>query len=190
VGAIAAARDHSAGGGPVPGFGDAAGAGSERAFSGDDGCCLWAGDSGVCRGGLVGGLYGLAPGREETWIDPTVVAIFEALHRAGLAHSVEAWVRGEGEERLVGGLYGLALGRVFCGESMFSRPAEGGTDASKVCLVKLVEHLRGRGFRVLDAQLSNPHLVQFGLYEVSGFRYRRWLEEWADQSAEWLPWTG
>ncbi len=131
-----------------------------------------------------------AAGRPDTWIDPTIIETFDLLHTAGLAHSVEAWIDEPGvPSRLVGGLYGLALGRIFCGESMFSNPADGGTDASKVCLVKLVSHLRARQFQVLDAQLANAHLEQFGLYTVDRRTYTRWLDQWADDAADWLPWT-
>lgn len=141
--------------------------------------------------GVIHACAAASPGRDDTWIDSTIIDVFESLHALGLAHSVEAWLDVPGElPRLVGGLYGLALGRIFCGESMFSRPDLGGTDASKVCLVKLVEHLRMRGFRVLDAQLSNPHLAQFGMYEVVNHTYKGWLDKWADEGVEWGPWTG
>jgi leucyl/phenylalanyl-tRNA--protein transferase len=112
-----------------------------------------------------------APGRETTWLEPRIITLFDALHAAGHAHSVEAWRVHEGERTLVGGTYGLALGRAWCGESMFSRPELGGTDASKVCLVHLVRHLRRLGFVLFDAQLSNPHLLQFGLYELRAEHY-------------------
>lgn len=113
----------------------------------------------------------------STWISPDIIEIFEALHLAGIAHSVEAWWTPTNEKesprgsvsgaRLVGGLYGLCLGRggVFCGESMFSRPELGGTDASKVCLVHLVGHLRAGGFTMIDAQIANPHTARFGFLE-------------------------
>ncbi|HEY9723490.1 MAG TPA: leucyl/phenylalanyl-tRNA--protein transferase [Oscillatoriaceae cyanobacterium] len=92
--------------------------------------------------------------REETWISEEIHAAYTALHRMGLAHSVEAWRDG----KLVGGLYGVALGGAFFGESMFSRE----TDASKVCLVWLVERLRERGYTLLDSQYPTTHLLQFG----------------------------
>jgi leucyl/phenylalanyl-tRNA--protein transferase len=76
--------------------------------------------------------------RPSTWINSTIAELYGSLHRLGHAHSVEAW---RGEE-LVGGLYGVSLRRAFFGESMFSRA----TDASKICLVHLVERLRTRGF--------------------------------------------
>jgi len=126
------------------------------------------------------------PEREETWLHPEIIALFELLHDAGHAHSVEAWLAKEnGELVLVGGLYGLSLGRIFAGESMFSRPALGGTDASKVCLVHLVEHLRRRIFVLLDAQLENPHLDQFGLYTMQAEAYQQVLEQEAQRDVAW-----
>jgi leucyl/phenylalanyl-tRNA--protein transferase len=130
------------------------------------------------------------PGREETWLHPEIVAIFELLHEAGHAHSVEAWRRQtSGELVLVGGMYGLAMGRVFAGESMFSRPELGGTDASKVCLVHLVRHLRARGFVALDAQLDNPHLAQFGLELMGREAYLELLARAGGEDVAW-NWLG
>jgi len=117
-----------------------------------------------------------APGREQTWLHPAIVRAFGLLHRVGKAHSVEAWlVDKRGAEVLVGGLYGLAIGGAFFGESMFSRPLLGGTDASKVCLVRLVNRLRADGYDLLDAQIWNAHLAQFGCYEVDDGRYMEML---------------
>ncbi len=127
----------------------------------------------------------------STWISPDVIGLFEALHRAGLAHSVEAWSTppGETESRLMGGLYGLSLGRggVFCGESMFSRPAIGGTDASKVCLVHLVGHLRRQGFKMIDAQIANPHTGRFGFIERSAAWYHHRIKQ--PDAAPWGEWN-
>jgi leucyl/phenylalanyl-tRNA--protein transferase len=92
--------------------------------------------------------------RDETWITANIHTVYAELYRAGLAHSVEAWRDGE----LVGGLYGVALGGAFMGESMFSHA----TDASKVCLVHLVERMRERGFTLLDSQFPTEHLLRFG----------------------------
>ncbi len=112
------------------------------------------------------------PKHPDTWISEPIIRAYTRLHMAGLAHSVEAWIDGDEEgPLLVGGLYGVALGGAFFGESMFSRAA----DASKVCLVHLVEHLRARGYVLLDVQFSNPHLEQFGIEEVPGAVYLRRL---------------
>src|SRR5437868_12415648 len=104
-----------------------------------------------------------------TWIDAEIRDSYGALHRAGLAHSIEAWQDG----RLVGGLYGVALGGAFFGESMFHHV----TDASKVALVGLVDRLRTRGHRLLDIQWVTPHLQRFGAIEIPRRRYLKMLEE-------------
>jgi len=108
--------------------------------------------------------------REETWISEEIIRAFLGLHRRGLAHSVEAY---DGEGRLAGGLYGVALGGAFFGESMFSRRP----DASKVCLVRLVERLRERGYVLLDCQVQSPHLERMGAVEIPEAEFMRRLSE-------------
>lgn len=125
------------------------------------------------------------PGRESTWIDESIVRAYCVMNRAGRAHSVEAWLPHESGLRLVGGLYGVRIGAVFFGESMFSRPELGGTDASKVCLVRLWEHLRRRGFELLDTQLWNPHLGTLGCVEVPREEFLRRLEKAVDREVGW-----
>jgi leucyl/phenylalanyl-tRNA--protein transferase len=110
-----------------------------------------------------------APGRETTWINDDILQGYRMLHQLGHAHSVEAW---RGDE-LLGGLYGVSLAGAFFGESMFSRA----TDASKVCLVHLVERLRHGGFTLLDTQFLTEHLARFGAHEVSRAQYHRLLKE-------------
>jgi leucyl/phenylalanyl-tRNA---protein transferase len=105
--------------------------------------------------------------REETWINDEIIEAYVLLHRAGKAHSVEAYSEGY----LVGGLYGVTLGGAFMGESMFTRMR----DASKVCFVHLVECLRERDFRLLDCQIQNPHLARFGAHEVPETEFMRRL---------------
>jgi leucyl/phenylalanyl-tRNA--protein transferase len=90
----------------------------------------------------------------ETWITPDVLESYTALHGTGHAVSVECWAG----SALAGGLYGVAIGRVFFGESMFSRHS----DASKVALVHLVQQMRLRGFRLLDCQVHSAHLQRLG----------------------------
>ena len=107
--------------------------------------------------------------RNGTWISEEIVQCYVAMHRLGLAHSVEAW---QGD-RLVGGLYGVHLGAAFFGESMFHRAR----DASKVAMVHLVTRLRERGFLLLDAQAQTPHLQTFGCEEISGEEYLKRLRE-------------
>jgi len=106
--------------------------------------------------------------REDTWIGPEIIRAFVDLHRAGKAHSVEAYSDGE----LAGGLYGVALGGAFMGESMFSRKR----DASKVCLVHLVERLNERGYVLLDCQIQNDHLASLGTIEIPERDYLERLE--------------
>jgi len=108
-------------------------------------------------------------GDPGTWIDREIIDSYVELHRLGFAHSVEAWQDG----RLVGGLYGVVLGGAFFGESMFHSR----TNASKVALAALVEHLRARGFRLLDIQWVTPHLEQFGAVEIPRKAYLELLEE-------------
>ena len=103
-------------------------------------------------------LDGCADREEGTWLGGAMRAAYLALHQAGHAHSFETW-RGAD---LVGGLYGVALGRMFYGESMFSRA----TDASKVALVALVEELRARRFPLIDCQMHTPLLASLGGREI------------------------
>lgn len=104
-----------------------------------------------------------AEDRPSTWINQQIKDLYGALHRLGHAHSVEAF---EGDE-LVGGLYGVTLGSAYFGESMFSRR----TNASKICLVYLVERLRERGFTLLDTQFTTDHLVTFGAIDIPKAEY-------------------
>jgi len=111
-----------------------------------------------------------APRREseETWISERIAASYTALHREGLAHSIECWQSGEhGDRMLVGGLYGVGFDRVFCGESMFSTVP----DASKVALAWLVAALREAGAELLDCQFMTEHLASLGAVEISQARY-------------------
>jgi leucyl/phenylalanyl-tRNA---protein transferase len=119
-----------------------------------------------------GVIEGCATGtgkRARTWINRPIREVYTALFERGHCHTVEAWREGQ----LVGGLYGVTLGKAFFGESMFSRE----TDASKVCLVHLIEHLIARGFTLLDTQFTTQHLERFGAIEVPQKRYERMLEE-------------
>jgi leucyl/phenylalanyl-tRNA---protein transferase len=96
--------------------------------------------------------------RPQTWLGPDMKKAYLRLHRAGYAHSFETWRDGE----MVGGLYGVAIGRMFYGESMFSRA----TDASKVALVSLVGELRARHFPLIDCQMHTPLLASLGAREI------------------------
>jgi leucyl/phenylalanyl-tRNA--protein transferase len=98
-------------------------------------------------------------GQHGTWIIEEMVQAYVRLHELGYAHSVESWQDG----RLVGGLYGMALGRMFFGESMFSRA----TDASKVALARLVERLRALEFGLIDCQMETEHLASLGARPIA-----------------------
>ena len=93
-----------------------------------------------------------------TWITAEMVKAYVKLHELGYAHSVETWQEG----RLVGGLYGVALGRIFFGESMFTRVP----DASKVALVSLVRQLQTWGFRIFDCQQPSRHIKTLGAEDI------------------------
>lgn len=103
------------------------------------------------------------PGQDGTWIEPKIIDAYVQLHDAGVAHSVEAW---HGEE-LVGGLYGIDSGGVFTGESMFHHHS----DASKLALLFLVEHLRSRGSTLIDCQVMTPHMEVLGAREISRAKF-------------------
>jgi leucyl/phenylalanyl-tRNA---protein transferase len=115
-----------------------------------------------------------------TWITEEMVAAYGALHRLGYAHSIETWMDGE----LAGGLYGVAIGRMFYGESMFTRV----TDASKVALAHLVRQLERWGFDMIDCQMTTPHLVRFGAREIPRTAFMRKLSELVNYRASPGKW--
>jgi leucyl/phenylalanyl-tRNA--protein transferase len=106
-------------------------------------------------------------GTDGVWITPDMIEAYSEMHGLGHAHSVEVWRDGE----LAGGVYGIAMGGLFAGESMFSRVS----DASKVALAHLMEHLRRRGFVLFDVQFLNPHTESLGAVEISRRDYLRRL---------------
>lgn len=109
--------------------------------------------------GVIQSCAGRRNGVPGTWITPAMQKAYIELHRQGVAHSVEAW---QGN-RLVGGLYGLAIGRIFFGESMFSRV----DDASKIGFVTLVQRLQDWQFTLIDCQMASGHLQRFGARTIS-----------------------
>lgn len=104
-----------------------------------------------------------APDRPKTWINETILTLYQNLHEKGHAHSVEAYQNGA----LVGGLYGVSLNAAFFGESMFTRVS----NASKVCLAHLVSHLIDRDFCLLDTQFTTDHLKSLGAIDISRDEY-------------------
>lgn len=105
---------------------------------------------------------------EGTWIVGDMIDAYCNLHESGLAHSVEVWHQGE----LAGGLYGVSLGKCFFGESMFTRIS----NASNVGFVKLVEHLLGLSFDMIDCQVYTEHLVRFGARQIPRIHFLSQLE--------------
>ena len=109
------------------------------------------------------------PDHPGTWIVPEMIAAYERMHAAGLAHSVEAW---DGDV-LAGGLYGVSLGDCFFGESMFTRVS----NASKVALVRMVDSMQRAGFVLIDCQVTTEHLIQFGAREIARTRFMKHLQQ-------------
>ena len=120
------------------------------------------------------------PGQEGTWITAQMTDAYVHLAALGFAHSVEAWSDGA----LAGGLYGVAIGRMFFGESMFSRV----TDASKVALVHLVRQLERWGVPMIDCQMSTPHLASLGARDVARADFVRDVGRLVRQPAVPAPW--
>ncbi len=121
-------------------------------------------------------------GQGGTWIVPEMIDAYTRLNELGHAHSVESWCDGE----LAGGLYGVALGRVFFGESMFTRAP----DASKVALAALVERLHGRGYRLIDCQQATAHLASLGAREIPRTAFAQLLREsiqYPPRGERWHP---
>ena len=114
-------------------------------------------------------------GSSGTWVTRDMIEAYCRLASLGAAHSIEVW----NEDQLVGGLYGIALGRVFIGESMFSRES----DASKVALVHLA---RNTDYTLIDCQLETEHLVSMGAITIERERYRGLLDELTDRADEHL----
>jgi len=121
-----------------------------------------------------------------TWISAEMQAAYLRLHRLGHAHSVETWVKSAGEETLAGGLYGVAIGRVFYGESMFSRVS----NASKIALAHLCRLLERRGFVVIDCQMNTAHLASLGAREIPRQEFVAGLTRWTGEGSapgRWPP---
>jgi leucyl/phenylalanyl-tRNA---protein transferase len=119
--------------------------------------------------------------RAQTWISPEIRRTYLELHRLGHAHSIEAWTA----EGLVGGLYGVHVAGAFMGESVFHRRA----DAGRACVVALVEHLRARGFSLLDIQQVTPMTSALGGTYISRSEYLKRLKEALRRPAEWGTFT-
>jgi len=119
-------------------------------------------------------------GQDGTWITDEMTEAYERLFDMGYAHSVEAW----SDRQLVGGLYGVSLGRMFFGESMFSRVS----DASKVALVALVKQIERWGFTCVDCQMSTGHLSSLGAREIPRATFLRYVRALVRQAPVPSPW--
>ncbi|WP_322865984.1 leucyl/phenylalanyl-tRNA--protein transferase [Aquicoccus sp. G2-2] len=116
--------------------------------------------------------------REETWINPTLTALYAELNQRGIAHSFEV----RGPDGLWGGVFGIALGAAFFGESMVSCR----TGGSKIALAHLTDHLRRAGFTLFDTQYITPHLATLGAVEISRAAYLARLAEALEAPAHFL----
>jgi len=115
-----------------------------------------------------------------TWITGDMIEAYCRLHDMGYAHSVECWQ----DDKLAGGLYGISLGRVFFGESMFSRQP----DSSKIALVSLVKKITAWDFDLIDCQMKTAHLMQFGAREIPGPEFQKLLAKsmsYPTQKGKW-----
>ncbi len=117
--------------------------------------------------------------RAETWINTEITEAYERLHQHGDAHSLEIWQN----DQLVGGTYGVAIGGAFFAESKFHRV----TDASKAALYFLVEHLRAKGFSLLEVQFLTPHLRTLGAIQIPARDYEQRLQRAVRQSVSFVP---
>jgi leucyl/phenylalanyl-tRNA--protein transferase len=119
-------------------------------------------------------------GQDGTWITDEMTDAYGQLFDLGYAHSVEVWTNGE----LSGGLYGVAVGRMFFGESMFSRVP----DASKVALVALVRQISRWGFPCVDCQMATSHLASLGAREIPRPIFLRHVRSLVKKDPVAFPW--
>lgn len=118
-------------------------------------------------------------GQTGSWIHEDMITAYSALHKMGVAHSVETWSEGV----LVGGLYGVSIGRMFYGESMFSHAA----NASKVALAHLAAQLSRWGYGMIDCQMNTPHLASLGAREIPRTEFIRHMKELIHYPS--IPWS-
>jgi leucyl/phenylalanyl-tRNA--protein transferase len=128
---------------------------------------------------VLDGCAAPRPGEAGTWLSPAMRRAYGALHDAGFAHSIEVWMDGE----LAGGIYGVAIGRMFFGESMFTRRS----DASKIAMVRVAAQLERWGCPLIDCQLETEHLLSLGAEHLPRPRFIAEVAALVDQPA--LPWV-
>ena len=121
---------------------------------------------------VIGACAAKTKTRKLTWINTRIRTLYNQLHKMGHCHSVECWRDG----KLVGGLYGVGLGRVFFGESMFTRA----TDASKIALARLVSECVARNVPLIDCQMPSPHLASLGSRSIPRWDFEARLAELVD----------
>ncbi len=125
--------------------------------------------------------FGETRKEKGTWITTDIVDAYYQLHKDGFAHSVEVWQ----EDELVGGLYGLSLGRMFFGESMFTRVS----NASKFGFISIVQALRQKGFDLIDCQMETSHLASLGARAIPRTDFLARLAENEHFETQVGPWT-
>ncbi len=130
---------------------------------------------------VVQGCAAPRSSQDGTWITPEIQNAYIKLHELGQAHSVEVWQ----DDELIGGLYGLAIGQVFCGESMFHTH----TNASKAAMLFLHQHLLKQGFKLIDAQVMNPHLASLGATALKRKDFLNLLKRFRDLSVAPNTWV-
>ncbi|MDO8862380.1 leucyl/phenylalanyl-tRNA--protein transferase [Haliea sp. E1-2-M8] len=131
---------------------------------------------------VIAACAGSRRGSDGTWIGEDMLLAYQALHRRGIAHSVEVL---DQDGRLVGGMYGVAVGRAFFGESMFSRVPS----ASRVALVALVDILRRGGFRLIDCQVESAHMNTMGARNISRLDFEAELAQTVDETVDPAIWA-
>lgn len=129
---------------------------------------------------VISGCAEPRPGQDGTWITPEMHDAYCRLFEMGYAHSVETWADG----RLVGGLYGVALGRMFFGESMFTRQ----TDASKIGFVHMVAQFERWQMPLIDCQMPTSHLASFGAREIPRTAFLDMVDRLVREPAPPTPW--
>ena len=123
---------------------------------------------------------GASTGETGTWVTDDIRAAYQDLHELGYAHSVETWIEGE----LAGGLYGVAIGRMFYGESMFTRVR----DASKIAMVHLVRRLERERYGMIDCQMHTRHLASLGARAIARSNFSLRLRELVDYAVTPMKW--
>jgi leucyl/phenylalanyl-tRNA--protein transferase len=139
---------------------------------------------------VIGSCAGIKRAHEEgTWINDDIIQSYCRMHELGWAHSIEAYIPSESGLILAGGLYGISLGHCFFGESMFSRY----TDASKAAFISMVRALSSRGIKLIDCQISTPHLLSLGAEVITRKEYMKMLDSllrFPDLRGNWNLFSG